>query len=295
MKIKLLLLWLFILRGGFLTAQTTLQVVTKTVEKTMPCPNGTQLNIDAEKADVTLRTDNSSRDIKIKVELIARHPQLDVAKQDLDALKLLTENISNKVYIRNYVAVTKGAAKPSADLRVRYTITLPSDLIITLKNSFGKLDAADLTNELHVTAEFCKIQLANIKATTSLDMRFGDLEANKLDGKTAITSHRTDIVLSTLSGVCVIKAQFGKIKINADAALSSLTIVAEKTDVTFDPVNDAARFGYNLNAEYGTVTTPSKLDFKYIEKSNQREKVQLTGKAAYVNIFTTFGQIVINQ
>ena len=91
MKIKLLLLWLFILRGGFLTAQTTLQVVTKTVEKTMPCPNGTQLNIDAEKADVTLRTDNSSRDIKIKVELIARHPQLDVAKQDLDALKLLTE------------------------------------------------------------------------------------------------------------------------------------------------------------------------------------------------------------
>jgi Putative adhesin len=295
MKIQHLLLWLFILRGGILTAQTTLQVVTKTVEKTLPCPKGSQLNIDAEKADMTLRTDNNSRDIKIKVELIARHPLLEVAKQDLGALKLLTETISHKVYIRNYVAIAKGAAKPSADLRTRYTITLPPDLIITLKNSFGKLDAADLTNEFHVTAEFCKIQLTNIKATTSLDLRFGDLEANKLDGKTAISSHRTDIVLSTLSGVCVIKAQFGKIKINADAALSSLTIVAEKTDVTFDPVNDAARFGYNLNAEYGTVTTPSKLNFKFIEKSNQREKVQLLGKAAYVNIYTTFGQIVINQ
>jgi hypothetical protein len=288
-------LWLFILRGLFLTAQTTLQVVTKTVEKNMPCPKGTELNIDAEKADVTLRTDSRTNDIKIKVELISRHPQLDVAKHDMDALKILIENISHKIYIRNYVAVPKGAAKPTADLRVRYMITLPPDLIITLKNSFGKLNAADLTNQFNVTTEFCKIQLSNIKATTSLMTRFGDLEADKLDGKTTIQSHRTDMSLTALSGVCAIKAQFGKLKINADRTLTSLSVTAEKADITFDPPNDATRFGYNLNAEYGTVTMPTKLNIKYIEKSKQREKVQLSGTAAWVNIYTTFGQITINQ
>lgn len=295
MKIKLLLLWLFILRGTVLTAQTTLQVVTKTVEKSLPCPKGTVLNIDAEKADVTLRIDNRSRDIKMKVELIARHPQLDVAKNDLSALKILTESIGKNVYIRNYVAVAKGAAKPTADLRARYTISMPSDLTITLKNSFGKLNAADLTNQLNITAEFCKIQLSNIKATTSLNTRFGDLEATQCDGKTTIVSHRTDISLIALRGACDIKAQFGKIKINADRSLTSLSVTAEKADVTFDPPNDATRFGYNLNAEYGTVTMPAKLNFKYIEKSKQREKVQLSGNAASVNIYTTFGQIIINQ
>ena len=295
MKFKKILLFLLLLNSLFSDAQTTLQVVTKSVEKTLPAPVGTLLNLDAEKADVTLRTDSRSRDVTIKIELIARHPQLDVAKHDLDALKIITEKIGNKIYIRNYIAVAKGTAKPSADLRTRYTVTLPPDLNITLKNTFGKLNASDLTNNLEVTAEFCKIQLTNIKGNTALTTRFGDIEGDKLDGKTTISSVRTDISLNLLRGPCTIKTQFGKIKITADRSLSALAVTAEKADITFDPPDGSPRFTYNLNAEYGKVTTPIKWEFKYLEKSKQREKAQLTGTAALVNLNTTFGQIVINQ
>ena len=295
MTFKAVCLYILLQPPLFLTAQTTLQVVTKSVEKTLLAPVGTLLSLDAEKADVTLRTDSRSREVKIKIELTARHPQLDVAKHDLHALKIVTEKMSNTIYIRNYIAIAKGTAKPAADLRARYTITLPPDLSITLKNTFGKLNAADLTNQLDVTAEFCKIQLSNIKGTTTLNTRFGDIEATQLDGKTTITSLRTDISLNILRGVCEMKAQFGKIKIRADRALSSLSINAEKADVTFDPPDGNPRFGYNLNAEYGTVTTPPKFNFKYLEKSKQREKVQLLGNAVAVTIQTTFGQIVISE
>ena len=75
MKFKKILLFLLLLNSLFSDAQTTLQVVTKSVEKTLPAPVGTLLNLDAEKADVTLRTDSRSRDVTIKIELIARHPQ----------------------------------------------------------------------------------------------------------------------------------------------------------------------------------------------------------------------------
>ena len=295
MKFKILFLFLLIQQSPFLMAQTTLQVVTKSIEKTLSAPIGTFLNIDAEKADVTLRTDSRSREVRIKIELTARHPQLDIAKHDIEALKTITEKLGNKIYIRNYVAVAKGTAKPSADLRARYTVTLPPDLSITLKNTFGKLNASDLTNQLNITAEFCKIQLTNIKGTTTLNTRFGDIEGDKLDGKTTISSQRTDILLTLLRGGCDIKTQFGKIKITADRTLSALSIAAEKTDITFDPPDGSPRFSYNLNAEYGTVTTPTKLNFKYLEKSKQREKAQLVGNAAPVNIQTTFGQIVISQ
>jgi Putative adhesin len=295
--LKNLIVCLLLLRGGILTAQTTLQVVTKTIEKTLPCPVGMAFNLDAEKADITLRTDPQSREIKVKIELMARHPQLEVAKKDIAAMKAVTETIGKKIYIRNYIAVEKGAAKPTADLRARYSVSVPPDLFITLKNTFGKLSASDLTNKLDITAEFCKIHLQNINAQTILNTRFGDLEAIQLDGKTTISSHRTDMDLKFLKGACVVHAQFGKIHINADKTLSLLSVTAEKTDIVFDPPDDAARFGYNLNAEYGTVKTPPKLNFTYPEKSKQRERAQLTGKtvAAMVNIQTSFGQITIEQ
>lgn len=295
MKFKKILLFLLLLKSSFSDAQTTLQVVTKSIEKTLAAPVGTLLNIDAEKADVVLRTDNRTREMKIKIELVARHPQLDVAKHDIEALKIVTEKVKNKIYIRNYVAVAKGSAKPSADLRTRYTITLPPDLDITLKNTFGKLNASDLTNSLDVTAEFCKIQLANIKGTTALNTRFGDIEGDKIDGKTTIVSVRTDISLNLLRGMCDMKTQFGKLKITADNTLSALTVTAEKADITFDPPDGSPRFTYNLNAEYGKVTTPIKLNFKYLEKSKQREKAQLVGSSALINLNTTFGQITINH
>lgn len=295
MKFKKILLFLLLLKSSFSDAQTTLQVVTKSIEKTLAAPVGTLLNIDAEKADVVLRTDNRTREMKIKIELVARHPQLDVAKHDIEALKIVTEKVKNKIYIRNYVAVAKGSAKPSADLRTRYTITLPPDLDITLKNTFGKLNASDLTNSLDVTAEFCKIQLANIKGTPALNTRFGDIEGDKIDGKTTIVSVRTDISLNLLRGMCDMKTQFGKLKITADNTLSALTVTAEKADITFDPPDGSPRFTYNLNAEYGKVTTPIKLNFKYLEKSKQREKAQLVGSSALINLNTTFGQITINH
>jgi Putative adhesin len=291
-----LLLTLFILRGGLVIGQTTLQVVTKIVDKSFTCAAGAVFSLDAEKADLTFKTDAKTREVKLHIELIARHQKLESAKTDINALKLVTENMGGKIYIRNYVAIEKGAAKPTSDLRVRYVVTLPPDLIVVLKNTFGKLNIADLTNKLDITADYCKTQVANSKGQITLNTRFGSIEGDGLDGKIAITSHRTDIDLKLLRGGCAINAQFGKININAAPTLSFLSIKAEKSDVNFGPAEDAAKFGYTLTSEYGTVKTPAKLNFTYSEKSKQREQASFNNKSAVsVNIQTTFAQIVINQ
>ncbi len=291
-----LLLSLFILRGGLGFGQTTLQVVTKIVDKSFPSSAGDVFSLDAEKADLTFKTDAKTREVKLHIELIARHQKLESAKNDLNALKLITENIGGKIYIRNYIAIEKGAAKPTSDLRVRYVVTLPPDLIVVLKNTFGKLNIADLTNKLDITADYCKVQVANSKGHITFNTRFGSIEGDGLDGKISITSHRTDIGLKLLKGGCAINAQFGKININAAPTLSFLSVKAEKADVYFEPVEGVDKFGYLLTSEYGTVKTPTKLNFTYSEKSKQREQASFNNKSAIsVNIQTTFSQIVINQ
>ena len=292
---RIIFLLVIILRGGgTIVAQTTLQVVTKIIDKNMPCAADAAFALDADKADIIFKTDAKSREIKIHIELIARHQRLETAKNDLNALKIVVEDVGGKIFVRNYTAIEKGANKPTADLRVRYTITLPPTLSVTLKNTFGKLNIADFTNKLDITAEFCKIQLSNIKAKISLNTRFGNIEGDMLDDKIYIASNRTDIVLKSLKGTCVINAQFGKIEVNAAQNLTYLQIKAEKSDVFFSAADDITKFGYTLVSEYGNVKTPAKVNFSYPEKTKERQRAYFNNKAtANINIQTRFGQIVI--
>jgi hypothetical protein len=84
--IKIGLLVGLILRGGiFLSAQTTLQVVSKNVDKSLDFKMGNDLEINVEKADLTVKS-WASPQVKMQVELLAKHPQLETAKKDLNAL-----------------------------------------------------------------------------------------------------------------------------------------------------------------------------------------------------------------
>jgi hypothetical protein len=284
------------LRGGQSNAQTTVQVVTKTIEKRLPYKTGNAVNIDAEKAEVTLKTDAKLKQVNIKIELISKHPTLEIAKKDLDAMKYITEVIGNTVYIRNYVAIAKGSEKPSSDLKTRYFIVVPPDAAVSLKNNFGKLYISDLNNKLNIVAEFCKTVLNDIKGDISINARLGDIEANRLDGNIKIQSNRSDITLSILRGVCDIQAQYGKIRIDADRTFTKLNVKAEKADVYFSPP-----IGMNmtcfLDAEYGKVILPKSLNVKYLEKSKAREKVrfQQNPSQTEATIFTTFGTIQIEN
>jgi hypothetical protein len=64
-------------------AQNVLEVVTKKIEKTLDFFNDYKLNIEGEKADVLVNTWNENK-VKVELELVAKHSDIDVAKQDLE-------------------------------------------------------------------------------------------------------------------------------------------------------------------------------------------------------------------
>jgi phage-related protein len=294
--IKIIPLLLLILRGDISIAQTTVQVVTKTIEKVLPYKSGNTVNIDAEKAEVTLKTDAKLKQITIKIELISKHPTLETAKKDLDAMKYITEAMGNNIYIRNYVAIAKGSEKPSSDLKTRYFIVVPPDAAVSIKNNFGKLNVSDLKSKLNIVVEFCKTILTDIKGDITINARLGDIEANRLDGNIKIQSNRSDITLSILKGSCDIQAQYGKIRVDADRAFTRLNVKAEKADVYFSPPTGLS-VAYLLDAEYGKVLMPKTLNIKYLEKSKTREKVDYkqTAYRSEVSVLTTFGTIEIGN
>ena len=292
--IKKALLILLILRGGILlSAQTTLQVVSKNVNKSIDFKMGNSLEINAEKADLTIKS-WASPQVKIQVELLAKHPQLETAKKDLNSLKFVAETIGKKIYIRNYVAIEKGQDKPTSDLRAIITIWLPSETPIYIKNSFGKTNVQQFNGSVDLSLEFCKTKLSQLNGEISINTRFGDIDADNLTGKLKITSNRSNLTLKLLRGPTFINATYGKVIVEADRNLTSLTVNSDKADVDIlNPQN--AAINYTLSADYGKIKTPKSLNFNYLENSENRKRVNLQSltSASKIAISTSFGSILI--
>ena len=272
-----------------LQAQTTLQVATKVIEKTLTYKKGYDVNIDAEKADVVVQTGNSMF-VKIEIELSAKNTDLAVAQKDLEAIKFVADEIGKKIYLRNYVSVEKGTAKPLSNLKTKYVVTVPAECPVNLKNNFGKANVSNLVNYFDLYSEFCTITLNNLRGTVNIETRFGDLDAQHLDGKVNIKSKRTDITLSQLKGTYDLTANYGSIRVNGDLSAIDLKINGDHADVFFNP--GSKPYNYNLASNNGTLNLPKAYNFSFAQNDALRKTAYLKNtntNAASVQINLNFG------
>lgn len=277
-------------------AQTKLQVVSKSIKKTMPYKEGFEVNIEGEKAEIVVETWNKS-EVNVHIQLISKHPDRAIAERDLEALKYSTEQHGNNIYFRNYISVEDGQEKPISSLKAIYTVTLPAQCPVYLKNQFGDATVNNLTKFLKLNTEFTKIGLNNLKGETYVQTKFGDIEAQGLSGKVFIDAKRSDITLREISGTFDINAEYGVLKLFTNPSDElALNINAVRSDVYFFDPNPSQN-GYALQAKYGNITAPSDLKFNYIENTNVLKHVVFNpgGKMATMSVKISFGDIIIRN
>ncbi len=288
---------LLLLVVGCLHGQTTLQVVTKVMENTFPYKNGTEVNIEGEKAEIRVETWNRS-EVKVLVELISKNTDKKTAQEDLDRMVYSTEQAGKNLYFRNYVSSPKGSKKATSDLKAIYTITLPADCPVYLKNSYGLSQISNLSKALRINSQFSKINMENVSGQIGIDTRFGDIEGHDIDGNVTINSRRSDITLHDIKGTWNINSQYGVMKFftNPSPELLTMNIIAEKSDVYFfDPKPNY--YGYTLTAHYGSITVPNDLKFNYLQNTNELKKAIFSSNIGKSNISIkiSFGDIVIRN
>lgn len=281
-----------------LSAQTKLEVVTKTLEKTIPYKDGYELNIEGQKAEIKVETWDRA-DIKVHTKLIAKHPNRKTAEKDLAAMTYSADQHGDMIYFRNYVSTKEGEKGPESDLTAIYTITLPEDCPMYVKNQFGLTNVNNLTNSLKIHSEYSKVLLDNLSGKITIDTYFGDLEGRNIDGDVRIDARRSDLTLYDIMGRWDINAQYGIVKLFTDPMhnLASLDITAEKADVYFFDPNPTV-YGYTLTARYGNITAPRDLKFNYVENTQQIKKAIFTaqpGGKGNIFIKISFGDIVIRN
>ena len=295
MNARILFSAIFSILGLVAWGQTSFQVVSKLVEKELKYTPGYEVNIEGERAEILVDTWEKD-EVKVVIEIISKHPDLAIAERDLEAVKFSIDQHGEQIYFRNYISPDEGAPTPESQLKAIYTIYLPAECPVYLKNYFGEANVNNLEHMLKMQAEFTSIFLNNLAGEMELNSRFGDITGDGLAGHVSIVTHRSDITLSNLEGYFDIDSHYGVIKLFTDQSNVSMNIDAERSDIYFfDP--HPTRYGYLLTAHYGTITAPTDLKFNYLENNQTIKQAIFTpgGDAATISVKISFGDIVIRN
>lgn len=284
---------IFISFSFSLSGQSALKVVTKKVEQTFVYKEGYELNIEGEKAEISVQSWDEAK-IKIELELTAEHTDKKVAQTDVEKIQYEMERHKNKIYARNYINEDQA---PASSLSARYVITMPRNCPIYIKNHYGEVNVNDLANSLKVNSHFSPVGLQNIDGFIEIHSRFGDISGQSLNGDINVFSRRSDVTLSDLKGMLNLESQYGQIHLARFAALTGLNIKAEKSDIFLD-VPGFDLFAYLIESSHSKMQIPSELDFKYVENDAQLKKIEFKPSREYyatVSIQITFGELKMEK
>lgn len=288
MKIKLLLPVLFLLAGRA-GAQTTLQVVTQTVQKTVAWKPGYEVEINGEKAEVLVEPADGNT-VSVRAELSAKHPVLDSAKADVNAWKFVVSTVGKKIYIRAYIGLAPGQPLPVSNLKAKITVSLPKQCPVNLRNKFGQARLDGLQGPVALSGEFCNFTLTNLGGKVQVDSRYGDVTGRNLGGAVQVDAKRADVSLANLRSDCSVRSEYGAVRVDAGQDTGNLMVKATKSDVSVQ-VPDRLRHNIRLNAQYGQVEVAKNLPFK-AESASAANWQQGQGRPE-INVSTSFGKIIV--
>ncbi len=293
MKTQILLLTL-LFAAGKAAAQTTLQVVTKTVQKTVSWKPGYAVEINCEKADIEVETAPAGQNsVRVKAELSARHPQLDSATMDLKAWKFVTSTIGKKIFIRAYIGLPSGAALPASNLKAKLTVTVPADCPTTLTNKFGSARLEKIAAKVVLTGEFCSFTLLQLSGKVEVDSRYGNVDGSQLSGPVDVQTNRADVSLVGLGNDCTVRSKYGTVRVEAAAQTGNVTVQASEGDVTVE-MPRPYRHNFDLKATHGEVKMPLSLRMDAGASINaQQASIHQGDNRPRIFVETTLGSIII--
>ena len=285
-----LLLWLPLLGRS----QTPVQVVTKVIEKSLPYIEGQPIQINAQKADVTLKGWNRPM-VSVKLRLIAKHPDRAVAEREVAYHQYVLQNGNGQIDLSNRFVIPQQAGKLKSQLKAVYEVSLPAKAQIALANSFGDLQLSNLSSDTNVTFEFGKLTLEDITGKLSVTSNYGDIDGRNLNATLFFKAEKADVTLQELSGTADLHCHYGKLNIQPAITLDALTIDAIRTDVLVS-VKRLSDFRFDVSVSSAEIRVPEALsDQLKRQKHKQILSYQPTGHKGTIKVQNSYSNVIIQD
>ena len=195
-------------------AASAQQQVTHNFDRTIPLPSGQSLRIEHKLGDITVRT-HASRDIHVSAAIHVSASSQQDAETFANQIQIHIESSPSGVLIRTDYPEQNdswwGHNHPSSS--VEYTIDMPADAPLTIRNKFGKVSVAGLKAATDVDAENGSISVHDGRGMQMLRATFGAIELIGNEGDADLGVTNGNVTVSDVRGALTLRDKFGAVSV----------------------------------------------------------------------------------
>ena len=270
------------------------------ISKTYPA--GNSLNIDNQFGKVEVITWNSNQ-IKVDVHIkVSATNNQGYAEELFNSIKVSDEKNGNDIFFKTSVEPNNRKCNScSNNMSIDYTVHLPADTKLSIKNSFGGIVVPDYTGELSIESKFGSLTAQTLSNIKKLHVEFGSATIASLENVDASFKF-SSVELNSLSGDNKLSIEFcNTTKIGLSGSIVSLSLNESYSTVNLKPAPNL-QASYKINTDFGSFKNRSNIDISRTDEPKQYgpdSKKTYEGKSgngsAKINIKSSFGKIIIGE
>ncbi|MFB6318030.1 hypothetical protein [Saccharicrinis sp. FJH54] len=253
-----------------LQAQTKVKVLTRIIEKSYTYTDEFLLDIDAEKADITIETIPGNT-VELQLKQIVKNPSQEIAREHLEAQKFVENSSRDRLFIKNYILFNDANDKSGSIFKNEYHIKVPEQCHVKIKNQLGNIVLKNLDKGVYLELEYAKAELNNCTSKLNLNISLGELTINGGTVTGIINTRNTRIKLQSVSGELSGTATLGNLSLflNGNPLVADLqTNYCETTIIN----KSEGSYAFRLETKGGEINS---IEYN-AEKTEQGEKLDIT-------------------
>ncbi|MBL7700793.1 MAG: hypothetical protein JNM14_00965 [Ferruginibacter sp.] len=278
-------------------------VKTKAVNKSYNVSSSDKLNIQNSFGSVKVTTwDRNEIKVDIDIEVSANTEAL--AQRLIDRISVTEDKNGSEISFKTSMKDnnTNSSRDEKSTMHINYSISMPANNALTVKNEFGSTTIPDFRGEVDLTSKFGSLTTGNLASIKNINVEFGKANLTNINSA-PVTIKFSKAVISKLSGAIKMNLEFcNSVRLNLDNSLTSLDLKTSYSTVNLKP-SGGLQASYNISTSFGSFKNTSdvkftsdedegrdrgpKFDFEYTGKSG--------GGSVPVKVKSSFGKIIIGE
>jgi hypothetical protein len=209
-------------------AQTTLQVLTKTIRQEAEVAGKTFV-IKLDKADVKITASTSDK-AEIVWRIITKHIDKNIAEKESRFIEHSLRQNDSQVIIDYDLNLPRGYGKLKSTLLIEVDIKLPKKVQILSKTQLSTIDITNVSNGVNAELKFGNMQLNDYSGVLNLTSNFGDITCLNCSGNINASVEKADFMAKNLTAKSRIVSKFGEVRLEV-GKLPELKVIAFRSKI----------------------------------------------------------------
>ncbi|MBD1398258.1 hypothetical protein H9Q13_13895 [Pontibacter sp. JH31] len=283
----------------------------KTFEKTYKVNKSDVLNVENKFGRVHVNTWDRN-EIQVKVEIISRASSEKNAQELLDKISIADKRSENTVFVRTEMESIKNHGG-TRSFEINYTISMPDENALTVKNSFGDVYLAALKGKVDVNVKYGSLKSDRLSnASNSVSIAYGsgrcgyinggqvhiaysDLNMESTNGLKG-SSKFSDFKIGSLAESLDLELKYGSLRVdNVSKNVRKINVASGFSPIYLN-FDDNTTFDFDVNVQFGNFNVNKALvKYTTLEKSHTsavyKGKFGSASSKASVSIVSKYGDV----